>query len=413
LTRRSFLLAGLVATALAITAAGAFNAGQRRAAATPPAAARAETAAPADPTVTDRVELTPQAMLDAGVVVMNVKTLPLSGGFEANAVMALDETRTARIGSMVEGTVIRTIAEVGDRVRAGTLLAELHSHDVHDAWADYRRALAERRRLEGELAFAADAEQRARRLLASKAIAQQDMQRAVVNFTSAEQQLDMARTEVRRSEEALEHLGITNGEDPTGEAGEQIPSRSPLAGVVLERLVTPGTAVTPGSPLFVVSDLSALWAVAEVDERHLADVKTGSTLAVRVSAFGDRVFAGTIGFVADAVNPTTRRVVVRGHVPNPDGLLKPGMFATVQVSTGDTREGLAVPSKAVQDVNGQQIVFVEERPGVFVRRRVETGIESGEWVEIKWGLRPEDRVAVQGAFLLKGELLAATTPGES
>ena len=77
---------------------------------------------------------------------------------------------------------------------------------------------------------------------------------------------------MRRAEEALEHLGVTNAEDPTGESGEQIPVRAPFAGVVLERLVTTGTAVTPGTALFVVSDLSTLWALAEVDETALARV---------------------------------------------------------------------------------------------------------------------------------------------
>ncbi|MGE3842464.1 MAG: efflux RND transporter periplasmic adaptor subunit [Vicinamibacterales bacterium] len=414
MTRRSLLWIGLALVSLVMTAAAAFNAGRHGAAtALPPTEADADAGSSAASGATDRVQLTPGAMLDAGVVVTNVKTLPLSGGFEANAVMALDETRTTRIGSMFEGTIMRILVEVGDRVQQGSLLAELHSHEVHDAMANFRRAVAERRKLESELAFAVDAEQRAVRLLVSKAVSEQDLERAVVNRKSAEQQLEMARAEVVRGEEHLEHLGITNGEDPGGQRHEQIPSKSPIAGVVLERLVTTGTAVNPGAPLFVVSDLSALWALAEVDERRLGDVVSGSPIGVRVSAFGDRVFPGTVGFVADAVNPTTRRVVIRGRVPNPDGLLKPGMFATMQISTGGERMGLAVPSKAVQDVAGQQVVFVEEQPGVFVRRRVETGVESGEWIEITWGLRPEDRVVVQGAFLLKGELLSASAPEES
>ncbi len=408
MTRRSLLFAAVGAATLVMTATAAFNAGRQRATiATPRTDTAAPTAAPGD------VELAPQALADAGVVVTSVKTMPLSDGFDANAVITLDETRTARIGSMFEGTVIRTLVEVGDRVQSGTLLAELHSHEVHDAMADYRRAIADQRKLESELAFAVDAEQRARRLLASKAISQQDLERAVVNLTSAEQQLEMARAEVGRAEESLEHLGIAVSGDPAGQKQEQIPSRSPMAGVVLERLVTPSTAVTPGSPLFVVSDLSVLWAVAEVDERRLADVKAGSPITVRVSAFGERTFVGTIGFVADAVNPTTRRVVVRGHVPNPEWLLKPGMFATVHLSTGNVHTGLAVPSKAIQDVAGRSVVFVERRPGVFGQRPVDTGGESDGWTEIRWGLRPGDRVVSEGAFLLKSELLASSAPDEN
>ena len=92
---------------------------------------------------------------------------------------------------------------------------------------------------------------------------------------AADEQLDMARTEVRRAEEALEHYGVTNKEDPSGESGETIPVRSPLRGVVLEKSVTQGTAVTVGTPLFVVADLTELWAVAEIDETQIPLVEAG------------------------------------------------------------------------------------------------------------------------------------------
>ena len=154
----------------------------------------------------------------------------------------------------------------------------------------------------------------------------------------------MAKTEVRRAEEALEHLGITNGEDPTGESGEQIPVRTPIAGVVLERLVTQGTAVTTGTPLFVVSDLSPLWAIAEVDEAHLSALAVGRPAELAVPAYPASAFAGTIDFIADTVNPTTRRVTVRAVVPNPDGRLKPQMYATVSLGAGEPRRAVVVPA---------------------------------------------------------------------
>ena len=137
----------------------------------------------------------------------------------------------------------------------------------------------------------------------------------------------MAKTEVRRAEEALEHYGVTNAEDPTGESGEYIPVRSPLHGVVLEKSVTQGTAVTVGTPLYVVADLTELWAVAEIDETQLPLVKAGRPTELRVSAYPGETFAGRITFVADMVNPKTRRVTVRCQVPNPGQRLKPEMYA--------------------------------------------------------------------------------------
>ena len=348
----------------------------------------------------------------AGVAVEPAREVVVAETFDAPAVIALDETRTARLGSMVEGTVVRTLAEAGDRVAAGTLLAELHSHVVHDAWADYRRAIAERRRLEHELIFARDAEARAERLLVDRAISVQERDRAVANRIAAEQQLDMARTEVRRSEEALEHLGITNKEDPTGETGERIPSRSPLAGVVLERLVTAGTAVTPGTPLFVVSDLGQLWALAEIDEGRLGLVSVGRPVTIRVAAYPDTAFPGRIALIGDTVNPRTRRVVVRAVVPNPDGRLKPGMFATAVFETTAPRRVVVVPAAAAQDVEGRTALFVEERPGVFRARPVTLGPERDGSVEVLAGLKAGERTVTAGAFLLKSHLLGAAAPEE-
>lgn len=407
MTRNGLVRIAAVAGLVAATAMVAYMIGRSRA--VPPSAVAPAAAAPAMP---DRLVLPAQARADAGLQVEPARELSRVDTLEATAVIALDETRTARIGSIVDGTVVRTLVEVGDRVRAGTLLAELHSHVVHDTWAEYRRAIAERRRLETELSYARDAEARAGRLLAEKAVSEQEQERAAANRIAAEQQLDMARTEVRRSEEALEHLGITNKEDPTGESGEEIPARSPLGGVVLERLVTTGTAVTAGTPLFVVSDLSVLWVMAEVDEQRLGALAVGRAVAVRVAAYPDERFPATITFVGDTVNPKTRRVVVRCTLPNAAGRLKPGMFATVVVDTGVPHRIIAVPAAALQELDGARIVFVEQADGAFLVRRVTVGAEQDGWVEITGGVGAGDRIVTAGSFLLKGELLKSAAPDE-
>jgi len=372
-----------------------------------PAAVPERAAAPAD-----TVTLSAEAVRNGGIALAAVGRLTRGAPLEAPAVIALDEARTARIGSMVEGTVVETHVEVGDRVRAGTVLAELHSHVVHDAWADYRRAIADRRRLTTELAFATSAEERAQRLLASKAISQQELQRAQADKVAATEQLDMAATEVRRAEEALEHYGVTNKEDPTGESGETIPAVAPLTGVVLERDVTQGTAVTPGMLLFVVSDLSEVWVLAEVEETHVASLGVGRPVEVSVAAYPGRVFPGRVTFVGDLINPKTRRLTVRCAVSNPDGRLKPNMYATVALGTGAPREVLVVPAAAIQDLDGRSIVFVGDAAGGFRAQTVSLGPVQDGLVEVRQGLTGAERVVTAGAFLLKSELQKATLAGD-
>jgi cobalt-zinc-cadmium efflux system membrane fusion protein len=367
-------------------------------------------AAPATPG--DGVSLSKTSQQLAGITVETVTAEAVAPVLEAVGTVALDDTRTARVGALVEGIVSATHANVGDRVRQGSLLAGLHSHEVHDGWGDYRKALADRRRVEQELVFATETVARTERLLADKAASALEVERARSIRASATEQLAMANAEVRRAQESLEHLGIEVGTSPDSQANEIIPVRTPQGGVVLEKLVTTGTTVTPGTALFVVSDTASLWVLAEIDEASLARVKVGAPVDVVVSAYPSVRFPARVTLIGDTINPATRRVVVRGQVANVDGRLKPGMFARVQLEGEAPAPMVHVPVDAVQDLGDRRVVFVPEADGRFVARDVETGSEREGRIEIRRGLAAGDRVVTRGAFLLKSQMLASSE-GES
>ncbi len=401
--------------ARAIIPACAMSAALACGAADPAPAPDAASDPAADARARGTVVLTDEAIKNGGIVVAPVRATMRADRIAAAGRLTVDDTRTVRVGALQEGLILDTAAQVGDRVAARQLLATLHSHALHDAWAGYRKALADERRVERQLSFAVDAHERAERLYADKAMAQQDVQRAAVERNSTAEMLEAAKAEVARSIEELEHVGVTVSEDgptPTAEAtaaaagaaSERVPIRTPTGGVVLERLVTPGTTVTVGTPLFVVSDLSALWAIAEVDESHLSRVKTGGSVDVSVAAYPGEVFRGTITFVADTINPVTRRVTIRSAVANADRRLKPEMLATMSLGEGAPRPALVVPTGAVQTVDGALTVFVEEARGRFVARQVQTGTEADGLVEITSGLKEGERVVAAGSFVLKSEL---------
>jgi cobalt-zinc-cadmium efflux system membrane fusion protein len=376
-------------------------------AATIVAAACGDTSTPvaAATTAEDVVTLDDIAQRQAGITVAAVETTLQAHHTEAPGIIALDERHTTRIGSLVEGILLETTADVGDRVKAGQVLATLHSAVVHESWARYRKAIADRRRLEKELTFAVAAYERATRLHSDKAISLHEVQRAEADRVAAEESLDMGRTEVRRSEEELEHLGITNADDPTGESGERIPVRTPMAGVVLERLVTPGTAVTPGTPLYVVSNLSTVWALIEIDESQLSQVHVGQPITVRVAAYPQQRFDGVVTLVGDIVSHKTHRVTVRCALDNAAGRLKPQMYATASIREGEPRAVMTVPADAIQTIDGRPTVFVAEAGGRFRPRTIETGPVDGGLVEVPSGLNAGERIAVSGSFILKSELL--------
>jgi RND family efflux transporter MFP subunit len=165
-------------------------------------------------------------------------------------------------------------------------------------------------------------------------------------------------------------------------------------------------------PLFVVSDTTSLWVLAEIDEAALAQVKLGAPVQVRVSAYPAERFPATVTQIGDTINPSTRRVVLRCRVHNGDGRLKPGMFARLQLEVAATAPTVHVPVDAVQDIGERRVVFVPAAGGRYVLRDVETGAERAGRVEIRRGLSAGDRVVVRGAFLLKSQLLASPE-GES
>lgn len=361
---------------------------------------------------TNAVTLSPTSQQLAGITVEAVKAEAIGSVLEAVGTVALDDTRTARVGALVEGVVSATHVNVGDRVREGTLLAGLHSHEVHDSWGDYRKAIADRRRLEQELTFANETVARTERLLTDKAASALEVERARSVSASTAQQLVMANAEVRRATESLEHLGLVIGQTPDATADEIIPVRTPQGGVILEKLVTTGTTVTPGTAMFVVSDISALWVLVEIDEAALGRVKVGEHVQVAVSAYPTERFAGTVTLIGDTINPTTRRVVVRCLVPNADGRLKPGMFARARLEGVAPAPMVHVPANAVQDIGERRVVFVAGDGGQYVARDVETGGERDGRVEIRRGLAAGERVVTRGAFLLKSQMLASSE-GES
>jgi membrane fusion protein, heavy metal efflux system len=158
-----------------------------------------------------------------------------------------------------------------------------------------------------------------------------------------------------------------------------------------------------------VGDLSHLWVLLDVPEAHLAAVQQAQPVAIAVQAFPGRRFQGQVEYVGDLVDERTRTVSVRVAVPNPDGALKPGMFATAEVATaaGDGKgpvERLVVPREAVQKVGEETVVFVPAGDNRFAPRVVQLGATSATEAEVVSGLEPGTSVVTQGAFVLKSEL---------
>ena len=360
--------------------------------------------ATADP-ATGIVTMTAAGREAAGIVTAPARKVTRTDALEALGVVSLDERRTAHVGAIVDGVMAEVLVQPGDRVEEGAVLGRILSHHFHGVWAEYFTAVAHRQEAEAELDYARTAEARAERLLNDKALAEQEFHRVRADRVAAEEALAAARADLRRTEQDLLHFGLTPRPDADPRENEHVPVRAPFAGAVIERLAWPGEAVTLGTPLMVVSDLSRVWITAEVPEGDLHRLSAPEPVEFRVTAWPDEVFTATLTTIGDVINPATRRVTIRAEADNADGRLKPEMFATLTVASGTPRETLVVPAAAVQELAGEPVVFVETGPGEFRRRSVVTGAGFEDDIEIREGLTVGELVATEGAFLLKSALI--------
>lgn len=353
----------------------------------------------------DAVTLSGAAQKTSGIDTQTPSWVERVDRIEATGVVGLNERRTARPGAIAEGVVSHIDVQPGDRVKQGALLATIHSHAVHDAWAGYFKALAERRRYENEVRYARVAEERATRLLADKALSPQEVDRARSDRIAAEQGLLAAQAEEMRGTQELAHYGIVARPDGNPQTEDDVPVRAPITGAVIERQVSQGTAVTPGTPLFVLTDLSSVWVTAEIDEALVGSLAVGLPVEVLVNAYPGDVFRGTVTAVGDVINPATRRITIRCDVPNLDGRLKPQMFARVMLASAQPRRMLVIPERAVQEMEGQTVVFARDAQGRFQRRPVVVGTTLNGLTEIVSGADDDDVIATAGAFLIKSEMM--------
>jgi cobalt-zinc-cadmium efflux system membrane fusion protein len=357
------------------------------------------------------------AQKQAGVVVEVVRSQAAPQVLRSPARLTNNENQTWKVGANTEGRIVKVFANPGDRVEAGDVLARMHSHEIHEGRADYRKAVAEAARLRSNEAYAQRLRDRARRLFELKAGSLEQVEHAETELRNAETAVRNAEVEVDRTKRHLtEFLGIPAEEDDEHDHDDPdhdlIPVTAPASGVVLTRSVTPGTVVSAASDLFSIADLSTLWAIAEVNEEHLPKLRAGMPARVAVQAYPNRAFGGRIGKLGEALDPATRTVQVRIDLPNRAGLLKPEMYATAEIELGGSDVGVFIPAEAPQELRGQTVVFVRNGSEEFEARPVELGPSLGGSVQVIRGLKPGDHVVSSGSFILKSEFLKASLAEE-
>jgi membrane fusion protein, copper/silver efflux system len=188
-----------------------------------------------------------------------------------------------------------------------------------------------------------------------------------------------------------------------GEVRRSLTLRSPVGGVVLEKKAVAGMRFMPGETLYQIADVSSVWVLADVFERDIGLVKAGQKVKLAVTAYPEKGFTGTIAYIYPTLKAETRTVPVRIELANPGGLLKPAMYASVELSVGGRDKVLTVPLSAVIDSGMRQIVLVQKAAGRFEPREVKLGARSDEYVEVREGIAEGEPVVVAANFLIDAE----------
>lgn len=326
----------------------------------------------------------------AAVKVEVATEAPLPIAEPLNGRIAYDEDVTARISSPVAGRIVKLAAAAGDRVAAGALLALIDAPDLAAAIADTRKAEADeaRKRLGME---------RAQKLFDAEVVPRKDYEIAAAD-------LAQSQAETRRARVRLRNLAPADG----GAAGLAL--RSPVSGVVAERRANPSMEVQPGmtEPLFVVSDTRRLWVMIDLPERYLGQVRPGLPVSLSVEAYPGETFRATVARVGQVVNPDTRRIQVRCDLANPQGALKPEMYARVSLLTSEGRSAVRLPNSALVTEGLYTFIFIEAAPRVFVKRRVDLAVQDREYSYVRLGVARAERVVIGGALLLQSELASGS-----
>lgn len=295
----------------------------------------------------------------------------------ANGTVTPDVNRTIHVTSLGGGRVIDLKVKLGDSVKKGQALLVISSPDLAAAMSDYQKAVADE-------VLSRKALDRAQLLYDKGAIAAKDLE-------TAQDLEDKAKVDVSTAEQHVRMLGA----DPA-HPSSLIELRAPVAGTIVEQNVAgfEGVKSLDNTPnLFTIADLSQVWVVCDVFENDLGEVQLGDSAEIKLNAFADRVFRGTVVDISRVLDPNTRSAKVRIVLPNGDGALRPGMFAVAKFRSRKTTERVVVPGTAIMRLHDKDWVFRKEGTNKFRRMVVQAdGLAPDGLQQIRTGVKAGDEV---------------------
>jgi len=320
--------------------------------------------------------------------------------------IAVNEDSSTPIFSPYAGRVIKLLVKPSDIVERGQELFIIEATDTVQALNDFATALSALNTARSKLNLAQIVEKRQNDLYAGKAVPLKDWQQAQSDLNTAQNDMRAAETAVEAAHNRLRILGRSEEQIKAFQDTRQISADtsiySPIAGTVVQRKVGPGQFVNSGAsdPVYVIGDLSTVWLTAFVRESEAADVRLGQELNFKVLALPGRTFKARIDYVAAAIDPSTRRLLVRATIDNKEGLFKPEMFASVTIYAGADHKSVGVPKQALIYEGERVRLWVASDDKSLELREIQTGLTNGDQVEVRANLRAGEKVVTRGSLFI-------------
>jgi membrane fusion protein, heavy metal efflux system len=331
-------------------------------------------------------------------------------GFRAEQVtegkIAIDEDRSTPVFSPYAGRVTRLLVKPGDDVVKGQPLFVIETADNVQAQNDFISAMTAMNKAKSALDLAQLQDRRAKDLFEGKAVPLKDYQQTQATLIQAQNDMRSSETALQAARNKLRLLGLTDDDIATfqekGRINPEITIFAPLAGTVVQRKIGPGQYVNSGAsdPVYVIGDLSTVWLTAFVRETDSANVAIGQEISFSVLALPGRTLSARINYVSTAIDPATRRLLVRATIDNKNFTLKPEMFANVTIYSAGDHPAVGVPKQALIYEGDQVRVWVAHADKSIELRQIKPGLINGDLVEVVGNLRPGDQIVTRGALFI-------------
>ncbi|MDB5485740.1 MAG: Secretion protein HlyD, partial [Tardiphaga sp.] len=349
---------------------------------------------------------TPSATEWASLTIEQVNAREFRAEHVTEGKIAVDEDRSTPVFSPYAGRVTKLLARPGDVVTQGQPLFTIEAADTVGAQNDFVAAMTGMNKAKSQLDLAQLQDKRARDLFEGKAIPLKDVQSAQATLITAQNDLRSATTALEAARNRLRIFGLDEAAvaafQDKGKINPETTIYAPIAGTVVQRKIGPGQYISAGAtdPSFVIGDLSTVWLTAFVRETEVSAIEVGDEISFTVLALRGRDLTAKVDYIAAAIDPSTRRLLVRAVVPNPGGQLKPEMFASVTIYSSGDHPAVGVPRTSLIYEGDQVRLWVAHDDKTIELRTIKTGLVNGQQVEVVSGLASGEKIVTRGSLFI-------------